>query len=84
MKGRRKWAWKDFKSSLQGVRELNVHVKVQFVGESAIDKVGPRHELFYLVDRMVSNESMQGEDGQKTFLHNMVLPQKNEYHLYGQ
>ena len=27
---------------------------------------------------------MQGEDGQKTFLHNMVLLQKNEYHLYGQ
>ena len=42
----RKWAWKDFKSSLQRARELNVHVKVQFVGESAIDEGGPRCELF--------------------------------------
>ena len=64
-------------------RELNVHVKVQFVGESAIEG-GPRCELFCLVDHMVSNELMQGEEGQKTFLHNMVLLQKNEYHLYGQ
>lgn len=84
MKVTRKWAWKDFKSSLQRARELNVHVKVQFVGESAIDEGGPRCELFCPVDRMVSNELMQGEDGQKTFLHNMVLLQKNEYHLYGQ
>ena len=35
---RRKWAWKDFKSSLPRARELNVHVKVQFVGELAIDE----------------------------------------------
>ena len=83
VKVRRKWAWKDFKSSLQRARELNVHVKVQLVGESAIDEGGPRHELFCLVYRMVSNELMQ-EDGQKTFLHNMILLQKNEYHLYGQ
>ena len=67
VKVRRKWAWKDFKSSLQRARELNVHVKVQFVGESAIDEGGLRRELFCLVDRMVSNELMQGEDGQKTF-----------------
>ena len=58
-------------------------MKVQFVGESANDKGGPRHALFFLVDRMVSNELMQ-EDGQKTFLHNMVLLQKNDYHPYGQ
>ena len=65
MKVTRKWAWKDFKSSLQRARELNVHVKVQFVGESAIDEGGPRCELFCPVDRMVSNELMQGEDGTK-------------------
>ena len=58
-------------------------MKVQFVGESAIEG-GPRCELFCLVDHMVSNELMQGEEGQKTFLRNMVLLQKNEYHLYGQ
>ena len=84
MKVTRKWAWKDFKSSLQRARELNVHLKVQFVVESAIDEGGPRCELFCSVDCMVSNELTQGEDGQKTFLHNMVLLQKNEYHLYGQ
>ncbi|CAH3124002.1 unnamed protein product, partial [Pocillopora meandrina] len=84
VKVRRKWAWKDFKLSLQRAKELKVHMKVQFVGESAINKGGPRCELFCLVDRMVSNELMQGEDGQKTFLHNMVLLQKNEYHLYRQ
>ena len=84
VKVRRKWAWKDFKLSLQRAKELKVHTKVQFVGESAIDKGGPRCELFCLVDCTVSNELMQGKDGQKTFLHNMVLLQKNEYHLYGQ
>ena len=81
-KVRRKW--KDFKSSLQRARELNVHEKVQFVGEWAIDEDGSRPELFCLVDRMVPNELIQREDGQKTFFHNMVLLQKNEYHLYGQ
>ena len=84
MKVTRKWTWKDFKSSLQRARELNVHVKVQLVGESAINEGGPRCELFCPVNRMVSNELMQREDGQKNFLHNMVLLQKNEYHLYGQ
>lgn len=83
VKVRRKWAWKDFKLSLQRAKELKVHIKVQFVGEYAIDKGGRRCELFFLVDCMVSNELMQGQDGQKTFLHNMVLLQKNEYHLYG-
>ena len=58
-------------------------MKVQFVGESAIDEGGPRRDLFCFVDHMVSNKSMQGEDDQKTFLHNKVLLQNNEYHLYG-
>ena len=64
-------------------QRMNVHVKVQFVGESAIDEGRPRRELFCLVDRMVSNELMQGDD-QNTFLHNMVPLQKNEYHLHRQ
>ena len=84
MKVRRKWAWKDFKSSLQRARESNVHVRVQFVGESATSEGGPRREHFCSVDGMVSNELMPGKDGEKTFLHYMVLLQKNEYYLYGQ
>ena len=59
-------------------------MKVQFVGESAIDEGGLGRELFCLVDCMVLTELMQGEDGQKKSLHNMVLLRKNAYHLYGQ
>ena len=68
---------------MQRARKLNVDVKVQFVRESAICEGGPKCELFCLVDRMVSNELIQGKDSQITFLHNVVLLQKKEYHLYG-
>ncbi|CAH3114831.1 unnamed protein product, partial [Pocillopora meandrina] len=71
-------------TKINSLIDVGILKEVQFVAESAIDEGGPRCELFCLVDRMVSNELMQGEDGQKTFLHNMVLLQKNEYHLYRQ
>ena len=52
--------------------ELKCKLKVQFVGEPAVDEGGPRRELFSLTDRMVSSELMVGEEGMKTFSHNMI------------
>ena len=86
MKVRRKQAWKDVKLKLSrcNTSQLQQQIKVQFVGEPAVDEGGPRRELFCIVDRLVSTILMTGPDGKKTFAHNLIALQNREFFIYGQ
>jgi hypothetical protein len=86
VKVRRKFAWRDFKmkAARYTPNDWKCKLKVQFVGEPAVDEGGPRREFFGLIDRTVSYALLIGENGKKTCIHNVMALRDNEYFLYGQ
>ena len=61
-------------------------IKVQFVGEAAVDEGGPKREFFCLLHKELYSSSLfaGGEQGEgKVFAHNLVAVQGNEYYFYG-
>lgn len=87
IKIRQSHAWQDtlFKLRRYSECDLNKIIKVQFIGEPAVDEGGPRNEFFSLLHReMASSSLFFGEPGSKCFNHNVIALEQNEYLFYGQ
>ena len=60
-------------------------LKVQFVGEAAVDEGGPKRELTALVHKSVQTSMLfTGNMGQRCFSDNFSALQQEEYKIYGQ
>ena len=65
--------------------ELNNLIKIQFVGEPAVDQGGPRNEFFSLVHNEVSKSGMFiGKENRKCFNHDILALEQRNYYIYGQ
>lgn len=64
---------------------MNGIVKVQFIGEPAIDEGGPCKEFFFLVHKhMKQSSSLFTEPpNNRGFVHNAMALQREEYLHYG-
>jgi hypothetical protein len=59
-------------------------IRVDFVGESAVDAGGPRREYFsILIGSVVRAGLLHGMPGNYTFSHNIQKLENNEYHYLG-
>lgn len=79
--------WQDavFKLKRCCAGDLNKLIKVQFIGEPAVDQGGPRNEFFSLLHREIASSSLfVGEPESKCFNHNIIALEQKEYLLYGQ
>ena len=87
IKVRRRNIWEDSKVKLAKYTEsvLNNIIKVQFVGEPAVDQGGPRNEFFSLLHREVCGSNMFiGNETCKLFNHNLLALEQRNYFIYGQ
>lgn len=87
IKIRRSHVWQDAAFKLRKCTEndLNKLIKIQFVGEPAVDQGGPRNEFFSLLHKeMAASSLFVGEPRSKCFNHNVIALEKKEYLLYGQ
>ena len=87
IKIRRSHVWQDtlFKFKRCSENDMNKLIKVQFIGEPAVDEGGPRNEYFSLLHReMASSSLFVGEPGSKCFNHNIIALEQKEYLFYGQ
>ena len=65
--------------------DLNEMIRVQFVGEPAVDQGGPRNEFFCLLHREVCGCKMFiGNQTCKLFNHNRLALEQRNYFMYGQ
>ena len=82
IKIRRSHVWQDtlFKLKRCSENDINKLIKVQFIGEPAVDEGGPRNEYFSLLHReMASSSLFVGEPGSKCFNHNIIALEQKEY-----
>ena len=87
MKVRRRNIWEDSKVKLAKCTDsdLNNIVRVQFVGEPAVDEGGPRNEFFSLLHREVCGSNMFiSNETCKLFNHNLLALEQRNYFMYGQ
>ena len=82
IKVRRQAVWEDTRIKLIHVQDedLRKPVKVQFIGEPAVDNGGPSWEFFTLMNAAAYSKLMC--DG--IFRHNISSLDKREFYLYGQ
>lgn len=89
LKVRRTSIWKDTKLKLERLKDIsklsNAFVKVQFVGEAAVDEGGPKRELFSLLHKEISQSNLfiGEETGSKCFAHDLSAALCNDYFFYG-
>ena len=87
LKVRRNFIWTDAKVKLRQVErkgEWNKLMKIQFVGEPAVDEGGPRREFITLLHRYMHDSSMfAGLDSKKCFTHNFTALKDRDFALYG-
>ena len=87
LKVRRSTIWQDLKLKLERLKDTTTNglVKVEFVGEAAVDEGGPKRELFSLLHQQLCTSILfDGEEGKgKGFAHNLVAALGHEYYLYG-
>ena len=84
---RRRNVWEDVKFEIRkcSSEDLNSMIKVQFVGEPAVNEGGPRNEFFSLLHSEVSKSCMfVGEDNRKSFNHDILALQQRSFYTYGQ
>ena len=63
--------------------ELNHLIKIQFVGEPAVDQGGRRNEFFSLVHSEVSNSGMFiGKENRKCFNHDILALEQRSFYIY--
>ena len=87
IKVRRSYVWDDAKNKIGKCtkNDLCKTLKVQFVGEPAVDQGGPRNEFFTLLHKQINSSSLfTGEPGKKLFSHNVPALQRNDFLIYGQ
>lgn len=83
---RRSFVWQDTLRKLKRTtqEELAAPIRVDFVGESAVDAGGPRREYFsLLVGSVVKAGLLHGKPGEYTFSHNIQKLENREYHYLG-
>ena len=88
IKVRRSMIWDDAKMKLRRFdadQSWSKLLKVQFVGEAAVDEGGPKREFTALVHKSVQASMLfTGNMGQRCFSNNFSALQEEEYKLYGQ
>ena len=83
---RRSFVWQDTVRKLRRTtqEELQYPIRVDFVGESAVDANGPRREYFsLLVGSALKANLLYGISGELTFSHNIEKLEKKEYYYFG-
>ncbi len=86
IKVRRSQVWTDTKFKIQKckINDFKQKLKIQFVGEPAVDEGGPRNEYFSLLHKELAESSLfTGENGTKCFSNNIIALQQKEYFMYG-
>ena len=86
VKVRRSNVWEDarFKIKKCSDSDLRNIIKVQFVGEPAVDEGGPRNEFYSLVHSEMSKSSLFiGEQDKKSFNHDILALERRDYYIYG-
>jgi hypothetical protein len=79
--------WEDAKIKMKKCSndEVNNLIKIQLVGEPAVDQGGPRNEFFSLVHNEVSKSGMFiGKENRKCFNHDILALEQRNYYIYGQ
>lgn len=88
IKVRRSMIWDDAKMKLRRFdadQSWAKLLKVQFVGEAAVDEGGPKREFAASVHKSVQASMLfTGKVGQRCFSNNFSALQQEEYKLYGQ
>ena len=81
LKVRRQHVWKDtlFKLERTEPNELKNSLKVQFIGEPAVDQGGPSREFFTLINQHAQLSLMS----EGVFRHNVPALQRNEFYYFG-
>ena len=84
---RRSHVWEDTKVKLNRCSEEDLEqvIRVQYVGEPAVDTGGPRRELFSLLHKHMndSNSMFTGESNNKCFSNNVIAIEQQDYLKYG-
>ena len=84
---RRSHVWKDTKVKLNRYSEEDLEqlIRVQYVGEPAVDTRGPKRELFFLLHKHMndSNSMFTGESNNKCFSNNVIALEQQDYLKYG-
>ena len=87
LKVRRSCVWEDTLLKLKRCPKetlSNGMVRVQFIGEPAVDEGGPRKELFFLIHRHMQLSCLfTDEPHRRIFAHNVMALQREEYYSYG-
>lgn len=83
---RRNFLWMDTIRKLRrSTKGLNYPIRVDFLGESAIDAGGPRREFFSLLVSCAAKANVLiGIGGQYTFSHDIEKLESKEYYYFGQ
>ena len=81
---RRSNVWEDAKFKMKKcTAELNNCIRIQFVGEAAVDKGGPRNEFFSLIHNELSKSGMfTGEESRKCFNHDILALEQRNFYIY--
>ena len=84
MKVRRNNIWNDtcMKLDVCSAEDLTKKLKVQFVGEPAVDQGGPKREFFTLINREATTHLLSGNSG--IFRHNVLALNDKEFFKFGQ
>lgn len=81
LKVRRQHIWQDtlFKLERTKPNELKKSLKIQFIGEPAVDQGGPSREFFTLINQHAQVSLMS----EGLFRHNVPALQRNEFYYFG-
>lgn len=84
---RRNFLWMDTIRKLRRStkEDLNYPIRVDFLGESAVDAGGPRREFFSLLVNCAAKANVLiGIGGHYTFSHDIEKLESKEYYYFGQ
>lgn len=87
IKVRRSNVWEDAKFKIKKCSDSDLRsiIKVQFVGEPAVDEGGPRNEFYSLLhSEMSKSGQFIGEQNRKCFNHDILALEQGNFFIYGQ
>ena len=84
---RRNYAWDDSKDKLRRLSRVNgwaKELRVDFLGDAAIDDGGPRREFVSIIHKQLQDSNLfVGITNKKCFAHNYLALKEKDYELYG-
>ena len=87
IKVRRSHVWEDAKMKMNRCSDEDLEnvIRVQFVGEPAVDQGGPKREFFSLLHKCMNESTSMfvGESNNKCFSNNVVALEQQDYMKYG-